>query len=211
MTISKKKSYGAFASFNFRSSWNAVNLSILLDYLNKEGKLWEIIGKFPAVVKVDNSRLVLAKEKGTGFSRKKSWAILSSLFVIAGIIWLISSFYVNKDNPSPLQEIRMQITSNQQKQKTYESELNQLQDSITTYRTIIEQYALKIKLAKGDQRAGLRINKKEYREMISQHDTYVELHNSELRKYKAKKAVYELLLKTANEDIDEYNKLIRDR
>jgi hypothetical protein len=89
-----------------------------------------------------------------------------------------------------------------------ESNLQQQQTTLESYKASIDMYGARIKRIERASSSGETVDQNEYESALRQHNNYVELYNVQLSTYQSDHADYEALLSRTNLKIDEYNRRI---
>lgn len=111
-----------------------------------------------------------------------------------------------KTSNTKTEMLKNQIESAKLELSNQELELKKLEDKINSYENQIEFYAAKIKRIERNMINGLATDQSEYGMALTNHNHYVDLYNTELKKYNLKFNEYVRLREDTNKKIYEYNK-----
>lgn len=107
------------------------------------------------------------------------------------------------------QRLKAEIDEDEASLGTLKTELNSLAEEMSSYKSLIDQYAATIRRIERDRDLGSSVDQDEYNRALKKHNENVDLYNSTLTDRREKVVRYNRLLAEMNAKIDRYNGLIR--
>ena len=224
-----------WTSLSVRDDWNAVNLSIFLDYLHKDGKLWRIIKTKPFEKKAERTTepAPIAESKKqtnevrptppsssgeSNFLRKIPWWVwlLGGIYLWVFLVDWGGSSSTTPDSYKPTSQsltrlknrmanLKTQVEQKEPTLRSMQSEVETAEKQLTHYRNSIEQ----IESEYNSDNIPTDIER-HYDSIINAHNVLLEKYNQLLEVYNTLHAAYKVDIQQYNDLVEKYNERVRN-